>query len=334
MWDGQQAVGSYVFFQYAEGRIAAYSAVNGSASVPLIDRVDVQGFAPTGLPTVSGPTFVATANSTVVTIHDEPMALLEIRSLDAPRTVVLQFPSGSAITEIAHSNAWPRSTLGFTVNGGRGSLILGAGTLNVNGGRVVASLSTWDYLAVKAIPSFAPNRAERSALLDAFVSGRLVAEYGLVAMSEGGWIENSAQFRNSIRTASESVEFSKTVIELGASPGQGGIILVAFDPQTMPADPSHHLVVKLNGTDVTETTDAMAPLYGAPAAGDQPVFARLPMNATVLAVYIPDLRATLLDITSLPLPPSAIDTGTLAAMVAALALVSVAAAEMFRHRPE
>ncbi|HVG37286.1 MAG TPA: hypothetical protein VNA10_06100, partial [Thermoplasmata archaeon] len=61
----------------------------------------------------------------------------------------------------------------------------------------------------------------------------------------------------------------------------------------------------------------------------------LPLPGTVVAVYLPSLAAVSIDIVSLPpaAPAPAFDSGSEAAVIAALAIVSVAAAWMLRRKP-
>ncbi len=336
-WTGVTAYGAFALFGFdvPNGRILQYSAMSPDEVLPLVSEIDFQDFSATAAPSVAGPTFVATGRDVVVTAHDDPMALLEIRTLDAPSTVVLHFPSsGTTITQVSYSTSWPASGLAFSIGESRGQLILGAGTFNVTGMTVVANLEPWDYLALKAVPSFVADRTERTAVLDAFASGRLAAEYELVATTDGKWVENSADFRNAINTDSQTVVFNKASVQIAGSAPEGGVILMAFDRQTMPSDAAHRLVVRVNGAEIPETSDAVAPLYAAPTSLSQPFFAVLPMNATTLVIYLPVLQPSSLEVESIPNPSPTLDAGTALAMIAAVAIVSAAAAEMFRRRPD
>jgi hypothetical protein len=57
------------------------------------------------------------------------------------------------------------------------------------------------------------------------------------------------------------------------------------------------------------------------------------MNATVIAVYVPDLGSTSIQIESGVVPQPGLDRPTQLAIVAALFVVSLAAAVMFRRQP-
>jgi hypothetical protein len=332
-WDGEVVSGPFVAFDFSArtGAIVGYFAVNGTNMSLLVDTVQIAGFVPASAPLISGATFSASGSAVSLVVHDEPMALLEIRSQGQARTVVLQFPSGTKDLTVAQSAGWPHSSLAFSVGGNRGRVILGRGNLSINGTTVTAGLQAEDYLALRAVPAFAEHAPERSAVLEAFASGRLAAEYDLVAMSSGGWLENSAQYQLGLAASSSRVEFNQAEIDLGATGPRSGLVILAFDPQTMPSDDHHRLVVTENGLDVPQVSDPVQSLYALPGTSGRASFALLGMNATVLVVYLPDLSATPLQIESLALPAGGLDWPTELAMVAAAFVVSVAAAIMFRR---
>lgn len=332
-WDGQTASGPFVAFDFSArtGTVVGYFAVNETDMSLLVNTVQIMGFTPAAEPLVSGATFSASGSAVSLVIHDEPTALLEIRSQGQARRVVVQFPTETKDLAVVHATAWPRSSLAFAIGGSHGRLILGRGNLSVNGTTVTADLQPEDYLALRAVPAFAEHPAERSAVLDAFASGRLAAEYDLVAMNSGGWLEDSAQYQMGLAASSSQVEFGHAEIDLGAAVSRGGLVILAFDPQTMPADAHHRLVVTDNGLDVPKASDSAESLYALPSASSRASFALLDMNATVLVVYLPDLNATPLQIQSVPLPATGLDWPTELAMIAAAFVVSVAAAVMFRR---
>ncbi len=335
VWDGDVVSGPFVTFTYSArtGSLVGYFAVNGTNMTLLVDTIQVEGFIPASAPVVSGATFSASGTAVSVVVHDEPMGLLEVRSQGQARTVVLQFPTGAKDFTVAHGNGWPHSSLAFTVGGNRGRLILGGGNLSVNGTKVTADLQAEDYLALRAVPAFAEHSMERSAVLEAFASGRLAAEYDLVAMSNGEWLQNSAQYQIGIAASSSQVAFSRAEIDLGVTTPRGGIVILAFDPQTMPVDAHHRLVVTENGLLVPQGSDPLQTLYALPGTPGQASFALLDMNATVVVLYLPDLNATPLVVESVALPVGGLDAASQLAMIAALFVVSVAAAVMFR-RPD
>jgi hypothetical protein len=333
-WDGRVVSGPFVQFVYdAEtGAIQEYLAVNGSQASALIDSIRIEAFAPNAPPVVSGATFAVSSNDAMIVAHDEPMTLLEVRTLGQPQNVTLVFPGTTTGLAVSRATSWPVSTLSFTDGKGSGRVIVGRGSLQINETTVTASLAADDYLAVRAVPEFVEHAAERTAVLDAFASGRLAAEFDLVAVSNGGWMENSALYQAGLQTLDSSVQFSRVALSLGTPSAEGGLVLLAFDPQTMPVDSLHHLVVRTNGTDIPETSDPLASLFALPGSSDHPAYVRLAMNATVVAVYVPDLSSARLQIQSLPVPPKGIDRPTLIAIVAAMFVVAVAAAIMFRRR--
>lgn len=335
-WDGLVASGPFVRFDYLaqSGTILDYRAINGSESSVIVDSITADDFDPNPTPLVGGATFAATGNSLMIVAHDEPTALLEIRTLGRAQNVTFRFPFDTTGLQAAHATMWPASTLSFTDGNLSGRMIVGHGGLAVNGTTVRASLTAQDYLALRAVPGFLEHAAERTALLDAFASGRLAAEFDLVAVSNGGWLEDSAQYHAVPGTVDSSVAFNIARVSIGMPNKTGGLVLLAFDPRTMPVDPQHRLAVRANGSDIPQTSDPLASLFSLPGSSEHATYVRLEMNATVLAVYVPDLSAATLQIQSVELPPPGIDRPTQLAIVAALFVVTLAGAVMFRRRAE
>ena len=332
-WDGLVVSGPFVRFDYLvdSGTILDYRAVNGTQSSAIIESIAIDDFSPVLSPLVGGATFAVTSNGVMIVAHDEPMALLEIRTLGEAHNVTLRFPFATAGLQAVSTTAWPASTLGFTDGNLSGRILVGHGQLALNGTTVTASLTARDYLAVRAVPGFVEHAAARTALLDAFASGRLAAEFDLVAVANGGWLENSAQYHASLGSVDSSVVFNRAAVSLGMPNPKGGLVLFEFDPKTMPVDSQHRLVVRTNGSDISQTSDPLASLFSLPGSSERPAYARLAMNATVIAVYVPNLSSANIQIQSLDVPPPGIDRPTQLAIVAALFVVTAAAAIMFRR---
>lgn len=333
-WDGMVASGPYVRFvnPTGSGTILDYSVVNGTLTTPLVESIQVNGEPAFGFPTVSGATFSLSTDNLLIVAHDEPMALLEIRTFARAQNLTIQLPEAATGLKVTHATVWPASTLSFTNGNDSGRLIIGRGNLWGSGTTLVASLTPGDYLALRAVPNFVEHPAERAAILEAFASGHLAAEFDLVAMAGGGWLENSAQYLPDPGSVRRSVGFGDAAVGFGASASGGGLVLLAFDPETMPADAAHRLEVRSNGTDVPQTTDPLASLFGLPGSLDGATYGRLSMNATVLAVYLPSLRNTDIEIQSVAAPQPGLDGPTEFAIVAAMFVVAVAAAVMFRRQ--
>ncbi len=336
VWNGESATGPFVRFSFSQemGTITDYTSVNTSASEVLIPSIQVDGFYGAVSPQVAGPIFTVNGVGITLVAHQEPMGLLEMETAWGPRTVVFTFAAGSSALALSHATTWPRSTLSFSVGDSQGSIILWKGTMSLNGTKVTAVLGSGDYLALRIVPSFANDRAQRTAILDAFGSGRLAAEYDLVAMTNGGWLENAAQYQPNVTLSSDGVDFNDASLTMNALGDRGGLLLLAFDPRTMPSDAGHKIVVLSNGAEIPEAADPLSSLYAAPSSSSGASFSQLSMNATVLVVYLPALTASSLEVQSIVLPPGGIDGPTELAMVAAAFVVSVAAAVMFRPRRE
>ncbi len=332
VWNGHSVTGPFVTFDYSAetGRIVGLFAENDTQADLLVDAVQVVGFTPSTGPQVGGSTFVANGVGVTIVAHDEPAALIEIQTTGEPRTVTFNFPTNTSALQVSQAMVWPRASLSFTVGDSEGRLIVGRGTLDVNGTTVTAKLEANDYLAFRAVPSFSEHPAEGNAVLDAFASGRLAAEYDLVAMSNGGWLEDEAHYQPSLQMSSSGIGFGRASFSLSSSVERDGLVLLAFDTQTMPADAGREIVVRDNGAPIPETANPLASLYASAGASQAASFARLPMNATVLVIYLPSLGASTLTVESLPLTAAGPDLSTEVAMAAAVFIVSVAAEVMFR----
>ncbi len=333
-WDGWTVSGPFVTFDFSEssGSLVGLMALNGSQTDLLVDTIRILGFDGVTPPQASGSTFTANGNGVSFIAHDEPTALFEVVTTNVPRTVEITFPNATSDLEVSRATGWPEASLSFTKGETTGRMIVGAGTMTVNGTRVTAQLGAYDTLAFRAVPSFLGHRAERTAILDAFASGRLAAEYEMVAMTNGGWLESGTEYNPALSMTSHGVRFEAATLALTSAPGQEGLILVAFDPQTMPSDAAHQIVVTDEGMPVPQTENPLMTLYAAPGTAPRASFSLFSMNATVLAIYLPSLSSSSLQIQSLPASPAGPDLPTEFAMVAALFVVSMAAATMFRTR--
>ncbi len=332
-WNGQTVSGPFVSFDFLpkQGYVVGYFAMNGTQAELLADTIQIVGFAQTADPATAGSTFTATGLGATLVAHDEPTALLEIVTTE-PTTVILTLPGLTTNVELSHAATWPAASLSFTLGASNGRVIVGRGTMVANGTTVTAQLGADDYLAFRGVPSFAENPAERTAVLDAFASGRLAAEYDFVAMTGGGWLENSAEYNPSLSMSSNGITFGQAQLTLSGRATRGGLLVLAFDAQTMPSDANHRLVVENNGSAIPEIANPLAALYASPATVGQASFARLSMNATVLVVYLPSLSAASLQIESVAIPSAGLDISTQLAMIAAVLVVSIAAAVMFRSQ--
>lgn len=335
-WNGRTVAGPFVTFDFiaSTGTVVGLFAVNGSTTELLVDSLRIVGLSLTTVPRVNGSTFSVDGIGVSLVAHDEPTGLLEIRTESMPRTVEITFPDRTTNLEISQAMIWPRSSLSFTIGGTMGRMILGQGTMARNGTTITVQMAAEDYLALRAVPYFVEQPAERAAVLDAFASGRLAAEVDLVAMTNGGWLEDRAQFQPSLTMAGSGVRFGSAALRLSAPVSRDGIVLLAFDPQTMPADAGHELIVTLDGVRVPKTSNPFTSLYASPGSAGAASYSRLSMNATVLVLYLPSVAGSAVQVESLPLPAPGLDAPTELAMVAALLVVSVAAAVMFRPREE
>ncbi len=336
-WDGATATGSFVQFSFdpAMGTVSSVAAWGDTEPLPIVETIEISPVRGFTTPTVTGPLFTTTGGSMTILAHDAPAGPLEFHTGTTPGTVTFHLiSSATSIMEQTASATWPESSVSFSVRESRARIVAGSGTLNVTGMTVVANMTANDMLVLRIVPGSLMDRAQPAAVLDALGSGRLAAEYSLVSTSTGGWIEDSVRYLRNLIAGPTSVAAGHATVWLGATPRMGGLLLLAFDPLTMPVDPDHRLAVTVNGTAVSESADVLAAFYASPGGADVPFYARLQANATVLAVYLPMLHEVTVDVASVPIADPGAERTAQAAFVAALGVVSVAAAVMFRRRKD
>jgi len=342
-WNGTRVRGSYVEFDYnlANGTVSGFTAKGLTSRVLLVSLITLSPFSPTSWPEARGPKFTAPGASIVARVRDDPMSSLEFVTNGSAHRVTFLLPSN--VTEVAthwRPGSWPASSVVFSIGDTRGLLVLGAGTFEVAGLTVVARMASRDLLVLKSIPEFGLHRSEKTAFLDAIASGRIASEASLVAILNGTrptekWLESQITYRIGMVQIPELVVPRHVAVRLNAT-GPGAVVLLAFDPLTMPQNRTDRLVVKANGAEVPETTDTLSTFYAAESKGDKAFYSRLPFVATVVALYLPSLGRIMVDVQSQPVEPSpaGLDAASQAAMVVAVGIVSVAAAHMFRRRRE
>ncbi len=334
-WDGTTASGSLVQFSFdpSPGSITSLLAKRGNDSLAVANAIESPQGTSFEPPFVDGPLFVATSSLLVITAHDDPTGLLEFRTTSTPVQVLFRFVQPlSNVSYWSMSASGLRAALGFNIGANVGRMVLGEGSLDVEGANVTANLAANDVLAMKILPSFEEERAPRAAVLDAFGSGDLAAEFALVAEVDGGWVGNSARFRPDLNVDAVSVTMGHANVSLSAPDDRGGFVFLAFDPETMPADSNHRLIVSLNGTPLSTTDEGVSALSYWPSSAAEAFYVRLGMNATVVAVYLPSYRSAVLDVVSLGTGPAGPDWVSELAAVAGLAVVAVAASVMFRRQ--
>ena len=335
-----RVVGTYVNFNYnaSSGSVHSYLATGAVPMVMYFDAIDVGPFAPFQTPTVAGPRFDVLGYDIEITAHDDPTGLLEIRSA-AARNVTITLPySATNISQHATVGSWPASSLSYSIGEEHARFVLGVGTFGVNGTQVVASMAEADLLVFKAVPTATPYQAEWRAVLDAISAGQLVAELDLIATSDGRWIQNSAWYRIDVTAWPREVTPGKASLHVGSLTSTaamgGAVVLVAFDPDTMPADATRELRVRVNGVDVNATADTLGLFYSPGSKAASSAYTVLALPGTVLAIYLPSLEASSVEVVSAvpPSPPIAFQPDSALALSMALLLIAAAASFMFRRR--
>lgn len=334
-WNGTVVQGSFMelSFSASSGAIRSLTTRQDNRTLTIAQSIDFIPSPAFGAPFVNGPVFAAVSPTMVFTAHDDPTGLAEFRTTGTPSAVVIRFDASvTNITDHSVSSGWPHSSLSFVVGPMEGRLILGSGSFNVSGGTVVANMAPTDLLVLKIVSGFETERTPRAAILSAFGAGRVAAEYAMVSESGGGWIQNSAGFRPSVMLSGLFVAEGRAQLAFRSTDAWHGLVVLAFDPETMPADDDHSFAVTVNGKPIASVQDEISTFYGPAPSGSEPFYTRLAMNATVVALYLPSYRNETVVVASTPIPEPGLDWAVEAAAAAGVLVVSVAAAVMFRRR--
>jgi len=336
-YDRGRVLGTYVRFAYnatSGGVTSVFGGVVGETPVPYLDSIAIDGFPPARSAAAHGPIFEADGYLVTLTAHDDPTGLFEIRS-EMARAVTIELPASATNISLLSAPGLARaSTVSFTIQGEEARLFLGSGSFNVTGTRVLAEMASPDLLVFKSVPPASANKAEWRAVLDAISAGQVVAELDLVATTDGHWMQNPARYRIDVAAWPLAVRPRAASVQVDSLRPGGAIVLFAFDPDTMPTNGSAQLSVSANGDVLNRSDDTLTLFYTFDSVERNASYTILPLPGTVVAVYLPSLAAVSIDILSLP-PPGprpAFDPGSEAAVVAALAIVSVAAAHMLRRK--
>ncbi len=336
-YDDGQVLGTYVRFAYnatSGGVTSVVGGVVGETPVSYLDSIAIDGFPPARSATAHGPIFEADGYLVTLTAHDDPTGLIEIRS-EMARVVTIELPAAATNISLTSAPGLARaSTVSFTIDQEEARLFLGVGSFNVTGTRVLAEMASPDLLVFKSVPAASTNKAEWRAVLDAISTGQVVAELDLVATTDGHWMQNPARYRIDVAAWPLAVRPRAASVQVDSLRPGGAIVLFAFDPNTMPTDGSAQLSVSANGDALNRSDDTLTLFYTFNSVARNASYTVLPLPGTVVAVYLPSLSAMSVDIVSIPpaAPRPAFDPGSEAAVVAALAIVSVAAAHMLRRK--
>ena len=336
-FQGGEVSGTYVHFTYniTTGTVNSVLNLAGDTPVTYLRSIQIDGFlaSPQGIST-DGPIFRSQGFFVSFIAHDDPTILLEVRSTTTRLATIELPPSASNVSLVTAPGSWPASSVSFTVGSGQGRLFLGAGSMSVSGNTVLAQMADADLLLFKSVPAGATNRVLWDTVLNAIRDGQLVAELDLVATPNGEWVENAVRFRNDVDAWPLTVVPGRASVQVNSSSPRPVIILLAFDTVTMPAGDPPNLRVQANGTTVNRTGDTLMVFDPLETMRQEAAYALLPLPGTVVALYLPSPASIAVDIASTPheVPAPAFDGGSEVAVIAALAIVSAAAAHMLRRR--
>ena len=337
-YDGGQVLGTYVQFAYdpSSGTVRSVLGLAGNAPVLYVGSIQIAGFAPARGAAARGPTFQAEGYLATITAHDDPTVLLEVRT-DVARTAAIELPAGAKNISVQTApGSWPASSISYTVGEEQARFLLGVGSFSVNGIRVVAKMADSDLLTFKSVPPSAENRGEWLAVLDAIGAGRIVAELDLVATADGRWVQNVVQYRLGVSGWALHVEPGRASVQVDSLLPGGATVLLAFDRATMPFNAPTELQVRANAGEANRTESPLALFFSSEPRSRGPSYSVLSFPDTVVALYLPSLAAVSIEVVGsrANAPPAGLQADSEIAMIAALAIVSAAAARMLRRKNE
>lgn len=332
-YDRGQVLGTYVQFAYDPSSGAMESILGLAGDVPIlyVGSIQIEEFPPARAPEVQGSTFQVDGYLGSITAHDDPTALVQIRT-DVARTVRIELPAEATnVTVQAKIGSWPASSLTYSVGGEQARFLLGAGFFRVDGIRVLAQMGDSDLLVFKALPPGAAERTEWLAVLDAISAGHIVAEIDLVATSEGRWAQNIVEYRIGVAGWALDVKPGRATLQVDSLLEGGAVVLLGFDAATMPSSDSAPIQVRTNSRDANRSENPLPALVSDSRRGAS--YSVLSLPGTVVALYLPSLAAVSVEVVSSPprAPSAGFQADQEVAMIAALAIISVAAARMFRR---
>src|SRR2546422_3475896 len=335
-YDRGQVLGTYVQFAYdaSTGTMKSILGLAGNAPVLYVGSIRIGAFAPSRGAHAIGSTFEAQGYLVTITAHDDPTVLIEIRT-DVARTATIELPAGATNVSLQTApGSWPASSVSYSVGDEQARFLLGAGTFSVNGIQILAKMADSDLLLFKSVPPLTANRAEWLALLDAIGAGHIVAELDLVATTDGQWVHNVAQYRIGVAGWALAVQPGRAAIQVDSLLLGGAVVLLAFDTATMPFNAPTQLRVRANAGDVNRTESPLSLFLTNEMGGGGASYSVLSFPGTVVALYLPSLAAMSVEVVSTPpaASSSGFQAGSEVAMIAALAIVSVAAPRMLRRR--
>ncbi|HKW43153.1 MAG TPA: hypothetical protein VJP06_03110 [Thermoplasmata archaeon] len=335
-YDRGRVSGAYIQFEYnaASGSISSYLSTTVLDPTMYMGSIEISGFLPTRAPTILGPIFDAQGMQVEVTAHDDPTGLLMVRT-DIARTVTIRLPASAAnLTQHSAQHAWPASSMSYEIGDVQARLVLGAGTFDLMGTTITARMAATDLLIFKAVPEASPNRAEWRAVLDAIATGQLVAELEMIATHDGQWLQNGAHYRNDLSVVPLAVTHGRASVDLACTGSGGAVVLLAFDDATMPADAARKFTVRANGVVVNRTADTLGLFYTPATKAGVSTYSILPLPGTVIALYLPSLAPTSIDVESVAASPPSVSFQADSALAFMLAVIVVAgaAARIFRRR--
>ncbi|MGI0149451.1 MAG: hypothetical protein ACREDF_07975 [Thermoplasmata archaeon] len=337
-YDRGQVLGTYVQFAYdpVNGTMRSILGLAGDMPVLFVGSLAIEGFAPARGQEAVGSTFEAQGYLVAITAHDDPTVLVEIRT-NLARTVAIELPATATnVSLLAATGSWPAATVSYTVGEEQGRFLLGSGSFSVSGTRLVAKMADTDLLVFKSVPPLSANRDEWRRVLDAITAGHVVAELALVATSDGRWAQNTVRYRIGVAAWPLAVVPGKASIQVDSLLPGGAVVLLAFDSTTMPFNAPKQLSVRANGFEVNRTDNSLMLLFSSETAGGAARYSVLSLPGTVVALYLPSLAAISIEVLSVPpnAPAAPFEPGSDIAMIAALAIVSAAAARMLRRRED
>ena len=163
-----------------------------------------------------------------------------------------------------------------------------------------------------------------------------MAELDLVATADGRWVQNVVQYRLGVSGWALHVEPGRASVQVDSLLPGGATVLLAFDRATMPFTAPTELQIRANAGEANRTESPLSLFFSSEPRSRGPSYSVLSFPDTVVALYLPSLAAVSIEVVSSRAngPPAGLQADSEIAMIAALAIVSAAAARMLRRKNE
>lgn len=325
--DSGEYEGQYIRFAFdaRSGQVKDYERVDGRKLMAMVDVGT-----PLHEPKVEGARFAARGNGTLLVIHDNPTALLQV-FVNSSTTIRLrlapfEYEPGDGISSSRVLFLRDRDV--------RGALIVSQGTLQDGGEVMVANIEAGGLLVFRLRPpgdEVSPGLA--SSLLSEIARRRFGAEIDL-QLRDGRAEWAAMHYRRNMDVRLVRVAPNGMDVEVSDSEARGTVVLFRLSQGLIRLGRQEALRVTLDGSTLSATPTPNGVLNAEDSdtqtASYYPVVVR--GHLALLLVYIPHFSVHSLSVGAAPPGAVILDGPSLGVILAGVAIVATAALVIFRRR--